>query len=187
MNYQNILCVGDSLTAGARSYGCYPLYLAKILSHETPYAWRAINLGSNGCTARDLWFTLNQKIDSIPDTYIACVVIGTNDISNQKDLDIFEEYYRQILRAFAIKNYKSVLCGEIPSIFCDGHIFFSSDTAKLRPAYNDKIMKVVGEFPIASFVEFNDLSRDCCEDSVHFNENGNMLVAESFARMILSL
>jgi len=27
MNYQRIACWGDSQTFGARTYGCYPLYL----------------------------------------------------------------------------------------------------------------------------------------------------------------
>ncbi len=37
MHYQNLLCIGDSQTFGARTYGCYPLYLAQILTEHTPY------------------------------------------------------------------------------------------------------------------------------------------------------
>ena len=99
MHYQNLLCLGDSQTFGARSYGCYPLYLAQTLSARTPYEWRAINRSQNGFTARDLWFKLNDEIDGIRDTYQACLLIGTNDVGNGTDPQLFAEYYRQILRA----------------------------------------------------------------------------------------
>lgn len=187
MNYQNILCVGDSQTFGARTYGCYPLYLAQILSTKTPYQWRTINRSTNGYTARDLWFMLNREIDTIDDTFQACLLIGTNDCGENKDCNLFEEYYRQILRMFAVKHYRAVFCGEIPPIYPDGHIFFSKATIERRERLNHVIEKVVSEFPQAYLVKMEGLSRDCYEDPVHFNEKGNLLVAEAFSTAIQKL
>lgn len=187
MNYQNILCAGDSLTFGARTYGCYPLYLSMSLSNRTPYEWRAINRSQNGLTARDLWFKMNYEIDIIKDTYLACLLIGTNDVANNCDLKLFEEYYRQILRAFFIKNYKTVLCGEILPIFPDGHVFFNRNTIEMRKLFNNVIHEVVDEFPKCRFVKFTGIDRSYYEDPVHLTEKANEKVAESFCEAILSL
>ncbi len=187
MNYQNILCVGDSQTFGARSYGCYPLYLAKLLSEKTPYEWRAINQSANGMTARDLWFHLNGIIDTIGDTFQACMLIGANDVGERTDTGLFEEYYRQILRTFSIKKYKAVFCGGIPPIHPGGHIFFTRESVSLRDVFNDVIRKVVAEFAKAHFVALDELDRECFEDPVHLNERGNAKVAELFSETIMKL
>ncbi len=185
MNYQNILCAGDSQTFGARTYGCYPIHMARFLSQETPYEWRVINLSANGYTARDLWFRLNSEIDQILNTYQACVLIGTNDVGNSTDIDLFKDYYRQILLTFAIKQFKAVFCGEIPPIFPDGHIFFSKKSEESRKLYNGAIQETAEEFDIAHLVKLDELCRDSYEDPVHFNEQGNICVARAFAGAIL--
>ena len=89
MHYQNLLCIGDSQTFGARTYGCYQLYLAQTLTQQTPYQWRTINRSVNGYTARELWFLLNNEIEVISDTYQVCVLIGTNDVGHETPLDLF--------------------------------------------------------------------------------------------------
>jgi lysophospholipase L1-like esterase len=187
MNYQNVLCLGDSQSFGARSYGCYPLYLAKILTERTGYTWRAINRSSNGHKARDLWFRLGQDLEIIGDTFQACLLIGSNDVGEATPVELFSEYYRQSLSALFIKNYKAVLCGEIPPIHADGHVFFSKDRASRRAAYNEAIQALTAEYDRAHWVPMGDLPRDCYEDPVHFNEAGNLWVAERFAEAMLQL
>jgi lysophospholipase L1-like esterase len=185
MNYQNLLCLGDSQTSGARSYDCYPLHLARLLSQETPYAWRAIPFCANGYTARDLWFVVNREIDTVADTYQACLLIGANDVGENKDVELFAEYYRQILRALFVKRYKAVFCGEVPPIFPDGHIFFDRDCPARRAIFNQAIGAVVAEFPQATLVTLGHLSREQYEDPVHFNRQGNVAVAQAFKEAIL--
>ncbi|HEY1017056.1 MAG TPA: SGNH/GDSL hydrolase family protein [Herpetosiphonaceae bacterium] len=187
MHYQNLLCLGDSQTFGARSYGCYPLYLAQSLSARTPYEWRAINRSQNGFTARDLWFKLNDEIDGIRDTYQACLLIGTNDVGNGTDPQLFAEYYRQILRALRIGGYKAIVCGLIPPIYADGHIFFTRRAAERRDSYNELVRQVVAETERAHLADLDGLGRDCYVDPVHFNERGNRAAAAVFAEALLSL
>lgn len=186
MNYQNILCAGDSQTFGARSYGCYPLYLAQYLTARNSYVWRAINLSTNGFTARDLWFRLGLELERVHDTRQACLLIGTNDVGERTDPELFAEYYRQILRGFFVLRYKVVWCGEVPPIHADGHVYFDRGTADRRATINERIERVVAEFPEARLVRFEGLGRECYEDPVHFNEAGNRVVAEAFARHILA-
>ena len=68
VNYQKIACWGDSQTFGARTYGCYPLYLVRSLNQDSRYAWHAISFCQNGYTARDLWFRLGHDLMAIVDT-----------------------------------------------------------------------------------------------------------------------
>jgi lysophospholipase L1-like esterase len=187
MNYQNLICFGDSQTFGARSYGCYPLFLAKFLSEDTPYHWRTINRSDNGYTARDLWFKINQEIDSVSDTFICCLLIGTNDVGNGTDIELFGEYYTQILRTLVIKRFKVIVCGEIPPIFPDGHSFFEQHTSALRLEYNKTLQQAVAKFPKARTVSLDHLTRDDYEDPVHFNEKGNISVARAFAKVVSTL
>jgi lysophospholipase L1-like esterase len=185
MDYQKIVCWGDSQTFGARSYGCYPLYLAKILNAETRYVWRAINLSTNGHTARDLWFRLSTELATLHDVYQACILIGTNDVGNGSDLDLFEEYYRQILTSLKLNGLRVAYCGEIPPIWADGHAFFSEKTCARRDDYNARVHKAVTESGIGRVVTFSGLSLDCYTDPVHLNEKGNAVIARSFADAIL--
>lgn len=185
MNYQNLLCLGDSQTNGARSYDCYPLHLIRMLSEDTPYAWRAIPLCVNGYTARDLWFVANREIDTIADTYQACLLIGANDVGEGKDVELFAEYYRQILRVLLIKRYKAVFCGEVPPIFPDGHVFFNRDCLARREQFNQAIRAVVAKHPQAALVKLDHLTREMYEDPVHFNHQGNVIVAKAFEEVIL--
>lgn len=186
MNYQNVLCLGDSQTFGARSYGCYPLHLASILTERTAYEWRTINHSVNGYTARDLWFLTNENIDGVVDTYQCCLLIGTNDVGNKTPVHLFKEYYRQILRTLRIKRYKAIYCGEIPPIHADGHVFFDRPSAELRLEYNAAIRQLIEETPQARFVPMKELPRSTYVDPVHFNEEGNILVAESFADIMVA-
>ena len=74
LNYQKIVCWGDSQTFGARTYGCYPLYMVRILNRETRYTWNALSICKNGYTARDLWFRLGLDLLTMTDTKQACIL-----------------------------------------------------------------------------------------------------------------
>lgn len=184
MNYQKIICWGDSQTFGARTYGCYPLYLAQILDASTRYAWQAINISTNGHTARDLWFRMGQELPQIKDVHQACILIGANDVGNGSPEDLFEEYYRQILSALEIYHFRSIFCGEIPPIWPDGHAFFPVETRERRAVYNAAIRRCVERSPIARLVEFPALTQHCFVDPVHFHESGNQAIALAFATAI---
>ena len=100
-----------------------------------------------------------------------------------KLLDLIQEGNMGLM--MAVKKFKAVFCGLVPPIFADGHIFFGKDTGADRHSYNAAIEETVNEFTIARPVTFEHLSRDHYEDPVHFNEKGNMAVAETFAGAVL--
>lgn len=185
MNYQKMACWGDSQSFGARTYGCFPLYLVQHLNQKTHYTWTSLNLSANGHTARDLWFRLPQELQQLHDTHTACILIGANDVANTTEVDTFTEYYSQCLDALSIAGMKSVHCGEIPPIFPDSHAFFPPDCNERRQNYNTKIHDLVGARSNTHLTTFPELTRDCYVDPVHFNEQGNHIVAEAFATSII--
>lgn len=112
-------------------------------------------------------------------------MIGTNDVGDNSDLKLFTEYYRQCLLALQISGIRAIYCGHIPPMFPNGHAFFDQDCLRRRELFNDAITEVVANVPIAHIVVFDRLTRDHYEDPVHFNEEGNILIAECFAKMVI--
>lgn len=184
MNYQKIVCWGDSQTFGARSYGCYPLYMIRALNSETRYTWNALSICKNGYTARDLWFRLSSDLLNIHDTKQACVLVGANDVGNSTPIDLFSEYYKQILDALKIAQFRVVHCGEIPRILADGHPYFAKDCEVRRAEYNAAVEDVVSRSSIAKLVRFPELGESHLVDPVHFSEQGNLAIAQAFAASV---
>ncbi len=54
MNWESLLCMGDSITRGARSYLGYPEIAADMLTKSTRVAWTSWNFAWNGYRAVDL-------------------------------------------------------------------------------------------------------------------------------------
>jgi hypothetical protein len=186
LNYQKIVCWGDSQTLGARTYGCYPLYLIRLLNRETRYTWSAVSLCRNGYTARELWFKLPLDLATTNDTRQACILIGANDVGNGTPIDLFSEYYKQILDALMIAQFRVVHCGEIPRIWADGHAYFPKDTEARRAQYNAAIEEAVTGVRIARVVRFPALQESHFVDPVHFSESGNLTIAEAFAASVMA-
>jgi hypothetical protein len=127
---------------------------------------------------------LSERLGQIHDIYQACLLIGTNDVGENSDVEIFSEYYRQCLLTLWIHGLKAVYCGEIPPIFPKSHAFFDQDSVRRRNLFYAVIKDIITEVPIARLVNFDRLTNDHYVDPVHFNEEGNRIVAECFAQAI---
>ena len=118
------------------------------------------------------------------------IEIGEQQIADiggvQSPLDLFEEYYRQILHALRVRKFRAVFCGEIPPIWPDGHAFFSAESERRRGAYNERIRAAVATASVARLVTLDDLGAESFCDPVHPSETGNERIAERFARAIMA-
>jgi len=113
-------------------------------------------------------------------------LVGTNDVGNESPLDLFEQYYRQILHVLRVRKFRAVYCGEIPPIWPDGHAFFSVESERRRGAYNERIRAAVAGASVARLVTLDDLGPDAFCDPVHPSEIGNERIAERFAQAIMA-
>jgi hypothetical protein len=118
------------------------------------------------------------------DTKQACILVGANDVGNATPIDLFSEYYRQILDALAIAQFRVVHCGEIPRILADGHPYFARDSELRRSEYNSALEAAVSRVSIAKLVRFPELSESHLVDPVHFSEHGNLAIAQAFATSV---
>lgn len=188
--YNNILCLGDSQTFGARSYGCYPIYLSSLLEQEVekvrgkePCYYRVINKSVNGYTARDLYFKINNEAEDIKDVYMACLMIGTNDCHKNSDVKLFGEYLKQIILTLKTKGVKVIYFGLIPEIYNEADPWYQNDVQKKRKILNEMINSIAAEF--GAFIVDTKLDITCYADSVHFNEKGNAILANKFKEVIM--
>lgn len=181
MIFQRIDAWGDSMTFGARTYGCYPMHMARRLREETGYEWLVRNKGVNGNTARDLWFRVANTVAE--DVQAACVLIGTNDAKQLTRQSDYEEYLYQTLVMLRAHGWK-VFLGTIPLIAPKGRLPYTMESERHRQLLNVSIEMLARSMSGVTLVELHVVGDHLC-DGVHLNEDGNKKVAEAFAGAIL--
>lgn len=183
MIWNEILCLGDSLTYGARDkYGrSYPAELGKILSEKTEEFYICHNHGINGETSSDLLRRSWSIIKSNKDCKICLLLIGTNDTKKPTPLDVYEDNLRQIILSIKVN-------GMIPIVGTLPELTFSPYYAKNRDwilKYNKLIKN------LSNKLNFDVCSMDGMEnyliDGVHFTHEGYNEVAKRWSEKILSL
>lgn len=184
MIFQKVDCWGDSLTFGARTYGCYPVFLGQLLRKQTGLEWLVRNRGVNGNTARDLWFRVSEQVEPQPDRHVACVVIGTNDAKACTPVATFAEYYEQVLVTLAAHGW-TVVAAPIPLIVSRGRLPYTRQSEAHRDVLNKAIAKVVAARKVL-MAPLELKPTDLC-DGVHLTEDGNQRMAKAFADAILEL
>lgn len=99
MNWETLLCLGDSITIGARSYLGYPEYTGQLLSEATSATWNIVNYATCGFTAIDLHRSLTSDFWAIQAhrPAAATLLIGTNDLKGPTPLSDFAIAYHQLL------------------------------------------------------------------------------------------
>ena len=109
MIWNEILCLGDSITCGARDeYGrSYPMELSKILTERTGEIYICHDHGVCGETSSDLlrrsWDACRMRKDS----NIALLMIGTNDTQKNMPVEIYEDINLKVnLNEDAYKEWK---------------------------------------------------------------------------------
>jgi lysophospholipase L1-like esterase len=187
MNWETLMCFGDSITIGARSYCGYPEYCSDFLEKEIGNKWNVVNHAVSGYTAIDLhrYITNNFQNLSSFNPSIVTVLIGTNDIKCGTSPEDFGIAYNQILiKAKLIAMRRNVLMIKIPHL-----------TPKVMYPYfysmNDKIaefnemLESLAENNNVRLTQFN-VSEEDSFDGVHLNDIGSKNTARQLADFILA-
>ena len=180
MIWNEILCIGDSLTSGARNpYGrSYPAELGSMLTTETNEFYYCHNFSINGETSSDLQKRAWSNISSGKNSKIMILIIGTNDSEAKIPGDIYEDNIRQIVNIGRVFGMYVIL-GTIPDL-------------GFTPLYlNPKYIKLYNGIikTLSKKMEFDvvDLSGIEMCDGVHFTHDGNIEVAGRFKDHILGM
>jgi lysophospholipase L1-like esterase len=174
--YGTVLCLGDSLTFGARSEFVrgYPEELARMLSEHLSQEWTCLNHGINGETSIDILrrsFPVIQSFSSLPGAKLACLMAGIND-SKKPDLpiELYKDNLRQIIRIFRRHDIK-LLVGTLPPV--NGvpmPCFDSIRSNEWIKSANQAIRGLCSEYGLVC-VDFSNMGPYLI-DGVHLNYDG---------------
>ena len=182
MIWNQILCLGDSLTYGARDrYGrSYPAELGKLLSEKTNEFYICHNYGINGETSSDLLRRSWGIIKSNQDCKIMLLWIGTNDTKSPIPLDIYEDNLKQIINS-AKAHGMNVIVATIPAL---GFSPFYLNNTEYTKKYSQVVNNLSSELNF-KVVDMEDMEEHLI-DGVHFTHEGNLEIAKRFAKVIKS-
>ena len=183
MIWNEVVCLGDSLTYGARDeYGrSYPAEMGKILSHTTGEFYICHNYGVNGETSSDLLRRTWNILKSNKGAKIMCLMIGTNDTKKPTPLPIYSDNLRQIILS-SRANGLTPIVGTLPELRFSPYYQSNRDYIEL---YNTEIIRLSKNL---SFVTCSmENLGDYLIDGVHFTHEGYNEIAKRFSNTILNL
>lgn len=183
MIYNVLVCLGDSLTTGARDryFRSYPLELASAMSQKTNEAWLCATEAVNGQTSSDLARNAYRLLLPYTDVYGALILIGTNDSRRGIPPAIFVDNVSQIVSACRVLGKKPYVL-TIPMVDYNRHfLWYSKESAILIEEYNNALAQLdnIALIDIRPSVTSAHLI-----DGVHFSHEGNVQVAETVAAFL---
>jgi len=183
MIWNEITCIGDSITYGARDkYGrSYPAELAKMLYNDTNEFYYCHNHGICGETSSDLLRRSWSNISAHPGSKLMLLMIGTNDTQQGIKPFIYKDNLRQII-SIAKCHGQTVIVATLPEL---GFTPLYLKHKSLIKEYN----KVIKELSTELDFVICDMSgtEKYYIDGVHFTYEGNLELAARFYEEILDL
>ncbi|MAH51379.1 hypothetical protein CMI37_36520 [Candidatus Pacearchaeota archaeon] len=183
MIWNEIVCLGDSITYGARDeYGrSYPVELNKTLLDKTGEIYICHNYGINGETSSDLLRRAWRALKSHDGAKIALIMIGTNDTQINNPSDIYKDNLKQIINMVKIFGMKPIVA-TLPKL---GFTPLYINNSKNIKHYNDAITSLSEELNF----EICDMGgiEKYYVDNVHFTHEGNVEIARKWAKKILNI
>lgn len=187
MNWETLMCFGDSITIGARSYCGYPEYAGSVLEKEIGNKWNVINHSVSGYTAIDLHRYISDNYNNLSSftPSIVTILVGTNDIKNGTSIENYEIAYNQIIiKSKLIAMKSNVVLISIPSFPKKVMYPYNFGMNKNVNEYNDLIDSMSLKHKLRVF-KFN-ISEDDLFDGVHLNEQGSRNTGNQLADFILA-
>lgn len=174
MNWETLLCLGDSITIGSRSYLGYPEYCGDYLTKTTQKDWNVINHATAGFTTVDLVRQIDKNIAALrsfkPD--FASVLIGTNDLKSSTSITDFKIAYQQLLvKVTLIVGSTNFVLVEIPKLLEGVMLPYRMEMNQLVEQYNAVIHQIALDKKIEVIRFTNDPSY--FYDGVHLNGVGS--------------
>lgn len=183
MIWNEIVCLGDSLTYGARDeFGrSYPMELGKLLTKSTGEFYHCHNHGICRETSSDLLRRAWGNINSHPEARILLLMIGTNDTINGIPIDIYRDNVETIINIAKVHR-QTVIVATLPKL-------------EFTPLYlknTDYILDynaVINALSLSMNFEICNMSgmEKYYIDGVHFTHRGNLELAKRFGNIILGL
>ena len=183
MIWNEILCLGDSLTYGARDrFGrSYPAELGKILSEKTGEFYICHNYGINGETSSDLLRRSWHIIKSNKSCKIMLLLIGTNDTKSPTPVGVYSDNVRQIVQSAKV-NGMTPIVATLPELEFSPYYQNNRGWTKI---YSDEILTLSKSlnFEVCDMTNM----KEYLIDGVHFDNEGYTEMAYRWADKILNI
>jgi lysophospholipase L1-like esterase len=186
MNWETILCLGDSITIGSRSYLGYPEYVGNFLEKHIGNQWNVVNHATCGFKAIDLHRSITQHFMTLQNFQpsLATIMIGTNDLKSPTNLEDYRLAYQQvILKTKLMLGNSNIILLKVPKL-----------PAVVKYPYKfemntniDELNVIVSELGKANKLKVLEikLQDDDLFDGVHLNDKGAKSFAEQLGKFIL--
>ena len=188
MNWETLICLGDSITIGARSYLSYPDYCGSKLKEATSKYWNVVNHAKSGMTTielvRSITDNFNNLISHQPN--VITILIGTNDLKSDTPSSDFEIAYTQVIvKAKLILRTQNIILFEIPELQKGIMLPYNISMNQKVLEFN-KIIQQLGKEHKLMVKKFAADQTDFY-DGVHLNETGSKNWGTQLADIILQL
>jgi lysophospholipase L1-like esterase len=172
-----ILCVGDSLTFGARDefHSGYPAELSRLFWVKEKRKIYCVNCGISGETSSQLLRRIYFNSRSCSQAKVALLLIGSNDTFLPQDPEIYYDNLRQTIMILQ-EGERKVVIGLLPPIIGPGLPNYPIDAQKQVDVLNKKIIAVASDMH-CSLADFRGLGKYII-DTVHFGHEGYAKMAE---------
>lgn len=187
MNFNIVLCIGDSITNGARDdkKSTYPLEMETILENSVGGMWICLNEGINGETTCDIVKRFYSLLKKYPEAQEVCFFEGVNDSKDNKNtpVDTFKKNLEHCIKASIVRQ-KKLFVGTIPyqkGILAPSYNKATNERVNL---YNKEINRLCEKYSLPK-VELSDLDETLYSDGIHLNNKGHIEIAKRFAQAIL--
>ena len=186
--YEHGVCLGDSLTAGARTRYGLAEGLADQLNRATNKRWLLRCEAVNGETVLQVLRRLDQKPWMWKDATFCTLLIGTNDTKTAIDTppEVFRMLYGQILDRLLVAKLM-VFPGLIPDLQVGASLAspYDSSCVERIKRFNEVIREECAARGLAAWlVDTSGLASEHYVDGVHFSEAGIAELARRFADRI---
>jgi lysophospholipase L1-like esterase len=183
MIWNEILCLGDSITYGARDSQrrSFPAELGKILTNKTGEVYYCHNHGICGETSSDLMKRVWNSARGNSNANIATVLIGTNDIQIPITEEVYEDNLRQIISCLSINGMHTILC-TLPNL---GSTPLYLNNLNYIDKYNKIIYSLSTEFS-TSLCDLQGTEKFYI-DGVHYTHEGYNHIAKLLATTVLNI
>lgn len=189
MIYGTVLCLGDSLTYGARAEGRgYPERLPFHMELSDPRTeWATLN---RGVCRETTWQILQRtpaavrELAGMSGSKVAVLCAGTNDSKYPcTDLDVWESHYLAIIHWFRRYRIPFALC-MLPEVDGASMPAFDSDVSnEWIDDANARIAARADSFAV-HLVDLSDIGGDLLIDGVHLTAEGYDLMASRIAEVL---
>lgn len=181
MIWNEILCLGDSITYGARDKHrrSFPAELGKILTETTGEVFYCHNHGVCGETSSDLLRRVWTAAKSNGNCKIATIMIGTNDVQIPVTEEIYLDNILQMIRCLKIHGMATILC-TLPKL---GFTPLYQNNLNYIDKYNKIIIKLAKQ----QHLKICDMTgtENHYVDGVHYTHEGYKVLAQRLANTIL--